>query len=144
MLGKMFHESREYATLLIRIALGTVFIYHGCQKVFGLWGGPGLSGFAGHLRAAEWPIPTVFAIMAGIGELMGGMLVAAGIITRYAAANLLVIMLVAGLAFHRQAFGMQFGGFEYNFVLGLMAASLIVSGGGKASVDKMLGLDERV
>lgn len=144
MLGKMFHESRDYATLLIRVALGWVFIYHGAQKVFGVWGGGGLSGFADTLRSNGWPIPMVFAIMAGIGELMGGLLVTAGIITRYAALILAVIMFVAAVTFHHHAFGMKYRGFEYNFVLGMMALSLVIAGGGKGSVDRLLGHDERV
>ena len=54
--------------LLIRIILGMIFVFHGCQKLFGLWNGSGLDGFAAYLATLEIPLPAV-SVLTGPGRL---------------------------------------------------------------------------
>jgi putative oxidoreductase len=146
MLGKAFGGLAEYAPLLIRLALAAIFINGGAGKIFGLWGGPGLEKTAemfGPPPAGklDLPLPILMASLAGIGELGGGLLVGIGLITRYAAATLMVIMIVALFVAHG---GRVFLDGLGAFTCLIMAASLLLTGGGKASLDRALKIDERV
>ena len=57
--------TRDVGLLMIRLMLGVVFVFHGSQKLFGLFGGPGIEGFAGFLGQLGAPVPTVSALLAG-------------------------------------------------------------------------------
>jgi len=141
MIGKWFEGSKEYGTLIIRIGLGMIFIYAGGQKLLGMFDGPGISGFAKSLEGMHFPIPTAMAVVAGLAEFLGGLLVLAGIITRYAALAILSVMLVAIFVVHWKT---GFGSMTPAIACGAMALSLVVSGGGKASVDRIVKIDEKV
>ncbi len=69
------HTSRIYAVL--RIVSGLLFACHGAQKVFGVLGGAGGSGNPAPLLSLHG--------VAGVIELVGGILIAIGLLTRYAA-----------------------------------------------------------
>ena len=141
MIGKWFEGSKEYSTLIIRIGVGVVFVFYGAQKLFGMFGGAGISGTTAGFASMGFPAPGVMAVLAGVGELLGGLLVLPGIITRYAAGTLLVIMLVAMFVVHWKH---GFAAMAFPFAMAMMAGSLVVSGGGRASVDKIIKIDERV
>jgi len=146
MLGKVFSGLEEYAPLLIRLALAAIFINAGLGKIFGIWGGPGLEKTAimfgpppeGKL---DLPLPIMMASLAGIGEFGGGVLVGLGLITRYAAATLVVIMLVALFVAHGGRVFMDGLG---AFTCLIMSCSLLLTGGGKGSLDRVLKIDDRV
>ena len=57
---------------LFRVVLGFLFMFHGLQKVFGMFGGQAV------------PLASMFGV-AGIIELVGGVLVMIGLFTRVAA-----------------------------------------------------------
>ncbi|HEU4339368.1 MAG TPA: DoxX family protein [Planctomycetota bacterium] len=146
MLGKVFGGIEEYTPLLIRLALAAIFIHQGMGKIFGVWGGFGLEKTAIYFGPPpegklDLPLPILMASLAGIGELGGGFLVGIGLITRYAAATLMVIMLVALFVAHG---GQIFGDGMKAFTCLIMSSSLLITGGGKASLDRLLKIDERV
>lgn len=144
MLGKVFGGLEEYAPLLIRLALACVFVNAGVGKIFGVWGGMGLEKTAEAFGPGklDLPLPILMASLAGIGELGGGFLVGIGLITRYAAATLVIIMAVAlGVAHHGDVFSEAGRG---AFCCLIMAFSLLLTGGGKGSLDRVLKIDERV
>jgi putative oxidoreductase len=130
----------NWGTLVPRFVLATVFVYHGGQKLFGLFGAE-----PGHLKALEdgirgwgWPLPGVMARAVGVTEFFGGACLALGLMTRFWAAGLAFVMLVAAWKVHGPAgFSLGKGGWEYNFVLGMLALSLVVQGGGAYSVDEV-------
>lgn len=66
----------DHALAVIRIMLGLIFIAHGSQKVFGLFGGPGLAGFATWL--GTYGLPPVLAYLAAFAEFIGGALLVTG------------------------------------------------------------------
>ncbi len=144
MIGKHFNESKEYGTLMVRVGLGSVFVVHGAQKLFGAFGGDGIDGTARMLRHLDFPIATAFAVLLGIAELGGGCLVIAGIVTRYAALTLAIVMTVAIAMVHWRHGFTGSNGWAFPFALGMMALSLVVSGGGVGSVDKMVKIDDKV
>lgn len=128
-----------WATLPLRIVLGAVFIAHGAQKVLGMWGGPGLSKFASGDAPYSWMQPGwLWLGAAAFAELVGGVLVLAGLLTRVGALLILPVMLVAIFGVHWGSFFMSNRGIEYALSLLAMALALLITGGGRASFDEAL------
>jgi putative oxidoreductase len=124
----------DLAVLVLRICLGAVFVGHGMQAAFGLFGGPGIGGFSKMLESLGF-MPALFWAYAGAYvELIGGLFILLGILPRIAAFFLLVFMIVAATRVHlAKGFFIQNGGFEYNFVLACVCIALMLFGGGKFS-----------
>jgi len=111
---------------------------HGAQKLFGWFGGYGLKGTGGFFENSLGMSPGVFwAALAGGGEFFGGLLIFFGFLTRFGALNIAVTMLVAIISAHSGAFFAP-SGMEYPLALLGMAIALMVSGGGKFSIDEAL------
>lgn len=129
----------NWGTLVPRFLLCLVFVYHGGQKLFGLWGGEGmLDQLTTGIEKWGWPAPKVLARAAAATEFFGGLCVGIGLLTRFWGLGLAVVMGVAVFKAHwAGGFGLQNGGFEYAFVLGVLALSLAVQGGGAFSMDEM-------
>lgn len=128
----------DVGLLLIRGMVAVVFVYHGSQKLFGAFGGPGLEGFAGMLGKMGLPMPHVQAVLAGSAEFLGGLALGLGLATRLAALPMVATMLVAAFMVHGQAFGAQHNGMEYPLTLALVLAGLVLTGPGVLSVDAVV------
>lgn len=140
MFRKLIATVPTWYTLPVRLALGIIFIAHGAQKVFGMWGGPGLKA----ITAMTPPLglhPSWFWMgAAAFSELIGGALVLLGLLTRVGAFFIGIVMIVAMIGVHwNGGFFLKGGngldGIEYTVALLGMALALIVSGGGQASLD---------
>lgn len=81
-----------YGDFLLRLLVGIIFIVAGYGKLFA---SPGIEGFTGMLSGLGFPIPVVFAILVGVLELVGGVLLIVGFYDNIASATLAFIMLVA-------------------------------------------------
>lgn len=129
----------DIGLLVLRLVLATSFVGHGAQKVFGAFGGTGIDGFAnGTLRGYGFRFPEVLAWITGITELVGGLLIAVGLLTSLAAAGLAAIMLnTVLLKFDNGFFFQQKGGFEVDFLLLGLAVGLLVAGPGRLAVDSL-------
>ena len=105
--------------LLIRLVIGLTFFGHGAQKLFGWFGGPGIEGMGNWLEnlglqkgAKTW------AVLAGLFELIGGLLFAAGFLTWVGAIMIVIVMIDAIATVHgKYGYWMTNNGFEYNLVL---------------------------
>lgn len=127
--------------LIMRLVLGLIMAAHGAQKLFGWFNGPGLEGFAGGLERLGVRPGRPWAMIAGVVEFGGGLLVAAGLLTPVAALFLAGDLLVAILTVHiTKGFWNSHGGYEYPLALigGLVALSLI--GPGPLSIDERIPL----
>lgn len=129
----------DYGLLVIRTMVGVVFVFHGAQKLFGAFGGPGLDGFTGFLTQLNVPMPGVSAVLAAVAEFAGGLALIAGLGTRVAALPVVITMLVAAFKVHGSAFSAQAGGMEYALTLGVVTAGLALTGAGRWSLDAVLG-----
>jgi len=131
----------DLGLLVLRLALGTVFLAHGAQKAFGAFGGPGLAGMAGVLDSLGlWPARLWAAIAAG-GELLAGALFVTGVLTPLAALLAVATMGVAIAKVHGpKGFFIQNGGYEYALVLAVAAVVVALAGPGSWSLDRVLGL----
>lgn len=123
----------RYAPLLIRIALGAVFIVHGWDKLLDI---PGQTEFFADVGV---PYPPITIWVVTFMEFAGGLLVLAGWYTRAGATALVLVMIGAMITFK---FSVGFiDGWEFDLVLCLMAISLLLSGPGYPSVDAIQSLD---
>jgi putative oxidoreductase len=129
--------------LLLRLVVGLTFAAHGAQKLFGWFGGPGLDGTGQFFTMIGFSPGRRHALMAGLAETGGGLLLALGLITPLASAALISVMLVAVFRVHiRNGFFGQNGGYEYNLVLSVAALALAFAGPGSLSVDALVGYAE--
>ena len=140
----LLQTNGHYAPALARVTLGLVILPHGAQKLLGWFGG---YGFAGTMKwfTTSLHVPWILGFAAILAETLGGLALLAGFASRVAAAMLIAVFGSAvGLVHWQQGFFMNwFGkqngeGFEY-FILGsVLAAMVVISGGGAASVDRAL------
>jgi putative oxidoreductase len=131
-------DEKLWATIPLRIALGLIFLAHGSQKLFGWLGGKGLTVTAGFFAVKMGLTPGIFwATLAGIGEFGGALLLLFGLFTRLGALSISIVMLVAILKVHWGAFFMPAGA-EFALSLFCAALALLITGGGKFSLDAWL------
>jgi len=110
-------------------------------KLFGAFGGHGIAGTAGFFESLGMRPGKLFATLAGLGETGGGLGLALGLLTPFAAAAIIATMLVAIVKVHlEKGFFVQNGGYEYPLVLGAVAAGLAFTGPGNFSLDAIAGL----
>jgi putative oxidoreductase len=141
MLRKLTATSATWATIPLRLALGISFIGHGAQKVLGSFNGPGFKQFISFPAPFSFMRPAwLWMAAAALGELIGGVLVLLGFLTRVGAFLITCVMVTAifGVLLPKQAF---FGpeGMELAVAFLGIALALLILGGGQASVDRMIG-----
>jgi len=128
-----------FAEPLVRVAAGLMLLPHGAQKLFGWFGGYGVDA-AGQFFAAKLGLPASFALLAGLIEVFGGLALAAGFLTRVAAALVFALMAVAIIWVHLPiGYFWMTGGFEYPLMWGLVALAFVFRGGGRYSLDALIG-----
>jgi putative oxidoreductase len=134
---------RGWGTALLRLAVGAVFVAHGGQKLFGIWGGAGLSGTAVFFDTVGLGPAYPLAVLVGVAEFGGGILLILGALTLWVSLALVIEMLVAIWAVHLSHgfflnWGLQEGlghGYQFNLVLIGALLCLMIEGPGVASVD---------
>jgi putative oxidoreductase len=134
---------KEWGPTFLRLAMGGVFIAHGAQKLFGVWGGVGLTGTGDVLAGLGLPAPFFLAGLVAIAEAGGGVLLVAGAYTGWAALALVVGQAVAIWKVHlANGFFINWAltpgvghGAEYNLVLIAGLLCLIFTGAGALSID---------
>ncbi|NGQ94191.1 DoxX family protein [Brevibacillus sp. SYP-B805] len=121
----------DLGLLLIRLVVGLTFAGHGTQKVFGWFGGYGLKGTGGWMESLGLKPGVFMALLAGLSELLGGLLMAAGWGMPVAAVLFVIPMLVAIVKVHgKNGFWVTQNGFEYNLILIAVAVGLALTGPG--------------
>jgi putative oxidoreductase len=132
----------ELSLLALRLVVGLTFAGHGAQKLFGILGGPGIQRTASGFQQMGLRPGRLNAIAAGSTELVGGLLLALGLLSPLAAAGLIAVMTAAVLTVHLpNGYWNTEKGFEYNLVLIAVAFAIAGIGAGQWSLDGALGLD---
>jgi len=129
---------------VVRLAVGAVFAAHGVQKLFGVWGGGGLTGTAGFFAQLGLTPAYPLAIVVGLLELVGGLLLVAGAFTFVVCSGLTLSMIVAVWKAHlAHGFFLNWTnapgvghGYEFNLVLIASLVSLMLTGPGALSIDR--------
>ncbi len=129
--------------LILRVVVGLLFVGHGAQKLFGIWGGHGLAGTAGFFENIGLKPGRLHATAAGVMEFGGGLLLALGLFTPIAAMTLIAVMTAAVISVHYpKGLWVTGGGYEYNLVLASVAFALAGTGAGNWSLDHALSLSD--
>ena len=132
----------SYGLLLIRVALGGTMNAHGAQKLFGWFGGHGPRGTAGFFAGLGFASPLAMALLAGTAELAGGLLLALGLVTPFAAFAIAAVMVTAIALVHwKNGFFAGAGGYEFNLLMLAVAVGLAATGPGRLSLDAAGGWD---
>lgn len=140
---RLLRTTASYAPVAARLALGIMIFPHGAQKLLGWFGGYGFEGTMQFFTSQG--MPYVVALLPIIAEFFGGLGLITGTLTRLSAFGVGFTMLVAALTVHlpngffMNWFGSQKGeGIEF-FILAVgLAVSLIITGGGALSLDRIL------
>jgi putative oxidoreductase len=143
MLKKLVQTDTDIAGFVLRALLGIVFFPHGAQKVLGWFGG---QGFTGTMEGFEkMGIPAFFALLAILAESAGSLGLIIGLLTRVAAFGIACNMVVAVVLIHFKNgffmnwFGQKHGeGFEYHILVIAIALALMIKGGGRWSIDRLI------
>jgi putative oxidoreductase len=138
-LGPIYQRFSPCVEAALRIALGAILIPHGCQKLFGWFGGAGLERFATIFANIGYKPGLFWAIVVGLTEALGGLLLALGLFTRPVALAILIFMLNAIYVTSAKGFFWTAGGFEYSLLIGFVALYFLVRGGGACSLDRKIG-----
>jgi putative oxidoreductase len=147
-LAALFATTASSIPTILRIALGVVVLPHGLQKTFGWFGGWGFTGTLDWF--ASIGVPAFLGILAIAADTAGAAALIAGVGTRLAAFGIGVNMLVATLLVHRtNGFFMNWSGtqagegYEFHILAFAMALALVVAGGGRASIDRLIAEKRR-
>jgi len=129
----------DWALLIARVLVGIIFIAHGAQKLFGAFGGPGLSAVVQMMGPLGY--------LVSIGEFFGGLGLVFGFLSRLSAASITLIMLGAIATVHAQFgffmnwVGNQAGeGFEYHLLAIGVLLPIVIAGPGRFAVGRFLHL----
>jgi putative oxidoreductase len=117
--------------LIIRLIFGLSFARHGAEKLFGWFGGHGVKGVAGWFESIGIKPGVPMAILAGLGELVGGLLLAAGVLVPVAAILIVGTMIVAiATTTGKNGFAITASGYEYNLAIIAVAIGIALTGPG--------------
>lgn len=121
--------------LLMRLLIGSVFVAHGSQKLFGMFNGIGLEGTARIVEGLGFSYSYLTAGIWGGIEFIGGIFLILGILVRFSAAAIAMTMLVRMWKINLMyGFFIHNGGVEYNILVISSCLPLILIGGGAWSV----------
>lgn len=135
-LGKMYDRFSPYMEPILRFVSGVMLIPHGCQKLFGMFGGSGLSGTAIFMEKSGYSPGMLWALVVGCTEVVGGVLLAIGLLTRPVAV-IIAIELVFAIAVTIQRGWL--GSNELPVLWLMIVLVFVVRGGGRCSFDRILG-----
>lgn len=128
------------ALLIARLIVGLGMAAHGAQKLFGWFGGYGIKGTGGFMESLGFKPGATFALLAGLGEFTGGMLLALGWLGGLGPALIVMVMLVAILTVHlNNGFFTSNNGWEMPGLYIAAALAFLFFGFGAYSLDGWTG-----
>lgn len=140
-----FELTDAIAPLMIRIPLGLIFLAHGSQKLLGIFSGNGLTATFSIFEQKLGILP-IFTLLAIIAEFGGGLGVLTGFLTRVSAAGIASVMAVAiykvhwahGFFMNTYCLPGKGHGIEFTLALLGMALYLVLAGGGRWCIDRLI------
>ncbi|MDA8376529.1 MAG: DoxX family protein [Planctomycetia bacterium] len=139
-MGKPNHSTtltQDVALLLIRLIIAIIFLYHGSQKLFGAFGGPGLKGWHAMIASMGMPMPWVSALLSACAEFFGGLIFLLGTGLRLIAVPLAINMMVATWVASKGGFSVMHNGCEYPLCLLVIVIAMFLLGPGRYTIGAM-------
>ena len=146
MLSRIIQTSNDLGPVIIRVMLGLVIFPHGAQKLFGWFGGPGFEATMTRMTEVGG-IPTVFAFLAIMAEVLGSLGLIVGFLTRIASFGVTVVQVFAVILvngsngfFMNWTGSMPAGseGYEFQILSIAMGVAVLIMGAGALSADRLL------
>ena len=129
------------AVLILRLVVGLTLTGHGVQKLFGWFGGPGLTRLRQGFEKQGYKPAWLWISLAILGEVGGGISVALGFLTPLGAAGIFGAMFMAMFKSHwKNGFWLQKGGYEYALVLLVASITIGLIGPGSYALDALFGI----
>jgi len=129
----------DLAVLILRVVVGLLVAGHGAQKLFGWFGGHGVTGFAGALASMGYRPSRLWAWLGGLAEVGGGVLFALGVFSPLGTLGITASMLTAIAKVHWPKVWATQGGLELPFTNLVVAIAVSIAGPGAYSLDAVLG-----
>ncbi|MBA6133215.1 MULTISPECIES: DoxX family protein [Pseudomonas] len=145
-LNALFSTRAGAGLSIIRILVGIIFVAHGAQKLFGMFGGYGLEGTGQWMESiGQWMESIglapgyLMALLSGSAEFFGGLALVLGLLARPAALALSVTLIVAIFSVHIGN-GLFMSNNGYEFALALLAGTVavMIEGAGRFSLDRLI------
>ncbi|MEI8312219.1 MAG: DoxX family protein [Verrucomicrobiota bacterium] len=127
-------QYRDLGILLLRAGIGVMMVLHGWPKLAGgqqKWEEVGAA--MSHVGISFWPV--LWGFLAAMSETLGGALLAAGFLTRYAALFITFTMAVATAMMYHVGHA-SFNEWSHPAEIGIVCLSLVIIGAGKYSIDR--------
>lgn len=138
-LSPIYLQLEPFTWPMLRAAFGLFFVPHGCQKLFGMFGG-NIAGTIKFMSGVGIEPATFWAYYIGVLELAGGLLIAIGFLTRPIAALFVGFLLVGTFVAHwKFGYFWTARGFSVPLLLLVISLTILIRGGGEYSVDRAVG-----
>ena len=138
-LGNLWASLESYALPILRAGLGIILMAHGCQKLFGMFGGMGMNANAALFDRLGYHPGMFWGTLVGCTETIGGALLVIGLFTRPAALSVIIFMIFSIHFTSAKGFFWSQGGMEYSILILLAALVFLLRGAGNCSIDHKLG-----
>lgn len=130
--------------MIVRVVLGVIFFAHGAQKVFGWFGGYGLQGTVKHFVSTGLPTPIAYLVC--FIELLSGLGLIVGLLTRLCGLGVAAVMTGAiatvhghhGFFLNAELKPGKGHGIEFALALLAMGLAMLIDGGGALSLDRLI------
>ncbi len=135
-----------YWALLLRAWVGGVLVVYALRASFGFFPNTGVpvqtvAGTAAYMENFGWRPGIFWAWASTVNNLVGGLMLATGLLTRVVALTSAVLLFLSAFHHIKDGFFSNQNGFEHYFLWGLCAAFFVLYGGGPYSIDGLLGLN---
>jgi len=139
LIKSLFNTRAGYGITILRILVGIIFMAHGSQKLFGMFGGYGLEGTGQYMASLGLNPGYLMALLSGSAEFFGGLALFLGLLVRPAAVVLIVMLVVAILSVHiHNGLFMANNGYEFGLALLGGAIAVLFEGAGRISLDSVI------
>lgn len=128
----------DIGLLIIRLVVGFLLMGHGAQKLFGWFEGPRLEGTSGMMESLGYRPGRPWALMAGLGEFLGGLLFVLGFLNPLGSLGFMAVMATAvGRAHWGRPIWVTSGGGEFPLTNFAVAVGIGLTGPGYYSLDQL-------
>ena len=135
-LGDFYRRFSPYSYALMRFATGAILVPHGVQKILNT----PIAKFAPNIAAKGLPFAEALAYLTYFAESAAAACLAIGLLTRIAAAIVGIEMLIIVFFFQWQfGYFWTVRGYEFALLWALLCIAIFFKGGGRYSVDRLIG-----